>query len=209
MRPVYVSGALHALIEGLAENAAVATNSLPIKLYYLGSRTEFLAELPQDWHRTHCAAMTETFTDSVEIVFINTVSDLITHLYARGPASTNIVWGLVSYMRNTAWYHGSSTFNAHSLSNVFYKVTECVWQREKEFIFGDALDAVGNTNLTLDLLPEPSAAKATVLEQKPRKGVRKSTATGSEPGITSTPVRGSTDDPLTLEEILDKWFTIK
>lgn len=203
MKPVFVSGPLNLLIENLAKL------SKPVTLFFMGSRTEFLAELPPDWYSNLPETMTEVFTDSVELVFSNSVPDLVARLYSDKSAKedTKIIWGLVSYVRNSARYYGSATNNVHKMSNILYMVTDCVLGNEKYFIFGDSLEVVGHSELTLDLLPVPVAPAAS--SPIVRRGKKSGSLLDTEPGVSGTPIRGSTENPLTVEEVLEKWFTVK
>lgn len=219
MKPLYVSGRLYEFIESLAASAANSKDpdaSLPMTLYFMGSRAEFFAQLPREWYRTHGPALTEAFTDSVDIVFTDTAADLVAKVYSETTASREsgnrrrvLVWGLLSHLKSTKPFYESSFFNVHKLSNLLYMVLQpalaVTGDRPRMFMFGDSMP--GKT--AIDLLPDPAPAQATTVpEPGARPGQRAGTATIAEQGITGVPLKGSLDDPLTVNDVLAKWFHV-
>lgn len=204
MKLRYISKPLKDLVEDLAKQ-----HSKPIKLYVMGTYSDFLATLPKDWYSHLSPELTEEFTDSIELVFATSVPDLVARLFATDTlsASTNIVWGLISYLRMSALYYSSNTYNVHKLSNVFYMVTESASGAEDTFIFGDSLEVVGCDKLSLDLLPRANPLVASTATSPNLE--KRSNSEESELGITGIPVKGSTEDPLSVEDILLKWFKVE
>lgn len=206
MKPIFVSTCRpHVLIQDLARNAVGPQSTL---MLYLGSRSQFLAELPSDWYSNLGPEMTEEFTDSFEIEFLSSVDGMLKRLYGLSETSnsTVIVWGLISLLKDTGYY--SRGYNVHKLSNILYATTES--NVSSKLMFGDKLQVIGNKSLTLDLLPTSSVPSASTpaVPNSGRTGSRRFNSTlDSEPGTTSTPIRGSIEDPLAVEEVLSKWFT--